>query len=89
MALCTPRRLALCQGLPDEQRIDWAEYAYCIRFNGTAFHKRGAACYHCCELCDIDMHRCPTCGESVRHGATQCIECQRDAEFDAYYAHRR
>jgi hypothetical protein len=28
-----------------------------------------------CQLCDTDMHRCPGCGESVRHGQPACRQC--------------
>ena len=28
-----------------------------------------------CDLCDLDIHRCPGCGTPVDHGQTVCGAC--------------
>jgi len=34
----------------------------------------GGACYHCCEDCNFDLHKCYDCGEYVRHDYTDWTE---------------
>lgn len=35
-----------------------------------------------CELCDLDMHTCPGCGASVKHGKVGCELCSPE-EYEA------
>jgi hypothetical protein len=37
-------------------------------------HKNGGVY---CEQCDTDDHRCPGCGEAVKHGTVACTDCDR------------
>jgi hypothetical protein len=32
-----------------------------------------------CELCDLDMHRCPGCGAPVDHTQVACCDCSATA----------
>lgn len=41
----------------------------------TCDHLPGGGCYHCCDSCNYDTHRCPGCGEPLKHGETCCEEC--------------
>ena len=40
---------------------------YCVP--GT--HLIEGACYHCCEQCNFDVHRCHGCGVSLMHNGRE------------------
>lgn len=31
---------------------------------------------NCCPGCNYDRHRCPGCGQNIRHGESSCLECR-------------
>ena len=31
-----------------------------------------------CRACDLDMHRCPGCGDWLYHGTTCCLQCEKE-----------
>lgn len=41
-------------------------------------HPPNEGCYHCCELCNMDEHKCKGCGEQIEHGSVACAECESE-----------
>lgn len=39
-------------------------------------HAFQGACYNCCNVCNVDGHKCPYCGTMLWHDGTQQMDSQ-------------